>query len=106
MAITYLPFEPKSADNFTTELEGIGWQIYYRWNYTESAWYMDLSSVQTGDTVRGIKMVPGINILQPFALTELGWMYVVDTEGKEANPDYDGWGDRYKVLYIPKEDIV
>jgi len=105
MTIVYLPFKPEPADYFEAELEGIAWQIYYRWNGTDSAWYMDLSSVQTGTTLKGLKLVSGSNILRPHAVTELGKIFVVDTEGKETDPNFDDFGDRYKVLYVPLEDV-
>lgn len=105
MAVVYIPFVPKPADNFDTELEGISWQIFYRWNYTDRAWYMDLSSVETGTTLKGLKLVNGSNILKPHAVSELGKIFVVDTEGRQENPNYDDFGDRFKVLYIPLEDV-
>lgn len=105
MAVVYLPFDPDPAAFIEIELEGIAWQIYYRWNDTDAAWYMDLSSVQTGTTLKGLKLVGGSNILRPHAVTELGKILVVDTGGKQANPDFDNFGDRFKVLYIPLEDV-
>jgi hypothetical protein len=101
MAIVYIPFAPKYADYIEVQLENIAWQIYCRWNFIDNAWYMDLSSVQTGTTLKGLKLVSGKNVLRPHAVSELGQMWVVDTEGKFEDPNFDDWGDRFKLLYIP-----
>jgi hypothetical protein len=106
MAVEYIPFTPRYADNIETELEGIAWQIYYRWNFTDKAWYMDLSSAQTGTTLKGLKLVSGKNILRPHAVSELGQMWIVDTEGKLEDPDFDNFGDRFKLLYIPLGETI
>lgn len=105
MTVVYIPFTPKPAEHIETELEGIAWQIFYRWNYTDKAWYMDIGSVQTGTELKGLKLVSGSNILRPHAVSELGKIFVVDTEGKFADPNYDDFGDRFKVLYVPLEDV-
>lgn len=104
MAVEYIEFNPKFADNFETELEGVPWQFFYRWNLADKAWYTDMSSVQTGTVLKGLKLVGGSNILRPHAVSELGKIFVVDTEGKQENPTYEGLGDRFKVLYVPKAD--
>jgi hypothetical protein len=104
MAVEYIDFIPKYADNQETELEGIAWLIFYRWNTADKAWYMDLSSVETGTVLKGLKLVGGSNILRPHAVAELGKIFVVDTEGKQENPNYEDFGDRFKVLYVPKAD--
>jgi hypothetical protein len=106
MAIEYIPFTPKYADHFEIELEGIAWQIFYRWNFVAESWYMDLSSVQTGTTLKGLRLVSGRDILVPHAVSELGQMWIVDTEGKFEDPNFDDWGDRFKLLYVPKGETV
>lgn len=106
MAAQVIPLISRFADGIATELEGITWAISYRWNETYGAWFMDLSSVETGTTLLGLCLVGGSDILQPHAVTELGKMFVVDTEGKEQNPDFELLGDRYKLIYIPKADIL
>lgn len=106
MAAQIIALLPKYADDIETELEGITWAIFYRWNKTYGAWFMDLSSVETGTTLLGLCLVGGSNILQPHAVTELGMLFMVDTEGKEQNPDFELLGDRYKLIYIPKADVL
>lgn len=107
MAAKVIPLESRFADGFSTELEGAAWVIAYRWNASYGAWFMDLSSVEEGGTVLlGLCLVGGSDLLRPHAVTELGKMFVIDTEGKEENPDFELLGDRYKLIYIPKADVL
>jgi len=106
MPIEIIPFVPKYSDYLSISLEELAWTFHYRWSFTDNAWYSDLSSVESGTTLLGLKFMPGGNILRPHAVTELGGIFVVDTEGKFENPNYDDFGDRFKVLYVSKDLMV
>jgi hypothetical protein len=99
-----IPLEPDYAYPFNYVLEGLNVQFDVRWNFTDAAWYIDLEIIDTGTIVRGIKLVGGKNLLEQYAVTELGKIFMVDTEGQFADPDFDNIGDRYKLLYILKEN--
>jgi hypothetical protein len=65
---------------------------------------MDL--VGEGVDLKGLKLVGGVDLLFPHAVLELGQMFVLDLEGFKSDPDRDGFGDRFKVLYVPKENRI
>jgi hypothetical protein len=89
---------------FTTVLEGLNVQFKVRWNIVDLAWYIDLDIIETETLVKGIKLIGGIDLLKQYAITELGKMFIVDTEEKFQDPDFDLIGDRYKLIYILKEN--
>ncbi len=99
-----IPLVPDYAYDQNVFLEGLNIQLSLRWNFTDAAWYMDLAIVDTGTTIRGIKLVGGKNLLEQYAVTELGKLFMVDTELKFENPDFDNIGDRFKLLYVLKEN--
>jgi hypothetical protein len=109
MTAQIIPLEStpgKDAYEFGTELEGMACNIEYRWNATYGAWFFDLSVIETGTTLLGLCMLEGSDILRPHAVIELGRLFMVDTENKQQNPDFDNLGDRYKLIYIPKADLL
>lgn len=100
-----IPLVPDYAYDQNVILEGLNTKFSFRWNFTDNAWYMDIVIIDTGTTIRGIKLVGGKNLLEQYAVTELGKLFMVDTEEKFANPDFDNIGDRFKLLYILKENV-
>jgi len=99
-----IPLIPDYSYRFNSILEELNIQFYVRWNIVDAAWYMDLEIVETGTKVNGIKLIGGIDLLKQYAITELGKMFIVDTEEKFQEPDFDLIGDRYKLIYILKEN--
>lgn len=99
-----IPLIPDYDYDQNSFLEGLNVQFRFRWNFTDNAWYADLTIIDTGTILKGIKLIGGTELLRPYAVTELGKMYIVDTEGQFTEPNFDDIGDRFKLLYIPKEN--
>ncbi len=99
-----IPLTPDFSYFFTTVLEDLNVQFKVRWNIVDLAWYMDIDVIETETLIRGIKMIGGIDLLKQYAITELGKMFMVDTEEKFQDPDFDLIGDRYKLIYVLKEN--
>jgi hypothetical protein len=100
-----IPVDSEPYSSLDTNLDGAVYTITTRWNFTESAWYMDLFSVEQATMlVRGIKLVLGEDLLKPYALVELGEMFVVDTKEGDKDPTEESLGDRHQLFYILKEN--
>ena len=100
MAVLTIPVEPVPWTEFNIDLEeNTTVRFTIKWNDTDEAWYCNLTGVSFTLDLKGLKLVPSINLLQPFAVTELGALYVLDTEGRAEDPDFDNWGGRYILLY-------
>lgn len=95
---------PDYSYRFNTVLEELNILFYIRWNIVDLAWYMDLEIIETETIIKGIKLVGGVDLLKQYAIIELGKMFMVDTEEKFQNPDFELIGDRYKLIYVLKEN--
>lgn len=90
---------------FTITLEGNPYEFVIHWNETISAWYMNLRSItDSAIDFKGIRLVGGVNLLKPFAILELGALYMVDGEGLNEDPNYDDMGGRFRLYYVPTTD--
>lgn len=100
MATLEVPVTPTPSQQFTIDLDGQTVDISIRWNATAEQWVMDLVGVTFTTTLNGITLVTGVNVLAPYAVRELGQLWVVDLEEKNEEPDFDNFGDRYQLLYV------
>jgi hypothetical protein len=105
MAVQIIPLKAEPVWEFTYVLEGLVWQFCQQWSYSAQAWRLDMSSIETGTTLKRLTLAPGVNLLKPLAVSELGKLYMVDVEGKLTNPDFDNVGDRYKLEYVPLAEV-
>ncbi len=105
MAEQIIPTVADASYSIDADLDNNICVFDFHWNETDQAWYMNFSNLTEGYVLNGIKLMPGCSILEPYATPELGVLAIIDTEDKDSNPDFDGFGDRYKLIYIPLEDI-
>jgi len=84
---------------FQVALDGQVVDITLKWNVTASTWYMDLKGMTFDGQVRGVAVVGGCNLLAPYAITEIGGMYMIDLTGANTDPDFDNFGGRFALMY-------
>jgi len=99
MADLFLPTTNYPATEYQVTLDGQSYTIYTRWNETDEAWYMDIIGLTNSVLYRGIKIVGGVNLIGPFAILEMGSMYMIDLEEKYLDPDFATFGDRFRIMY-------
>jgi len=87
--------------NFKIDIEGNSYLFTKHWNVKAAAWYLDIEGISNTVDYKGIKLVTGVNLLKPYAIRELGALYMVDGEGEGLDPDYDNIGSRYFMYYVP-----
>jgi len=97
--------QPNASYNSQIDLEGETFTLRFKWNETDASWALNIIGVTTDTNVKGIKLVSGPNLLKPYALIELGGLYVLDVEGYQSDPDFDGFGDRYILYYVELADV-
>lgn len=101
-----IPLIPDYSYDVNTILEGLNVQFQnVRWNFTDNAWYTNLIIFEADITINGIKLVGGDDLLRQYAITELGKLFMVDVENKFEDPNFEQIGDRFKLLYILKENV-
>ena len=102
MTDLFLPTTNDPYTEYQITLDNQTYTITTRWNETDESWYMDIVG-QTNDVrYLGLKIVGGVNIIGPFAILEMGSMYMIDLAEKYEDPDFDLFGDRFRILYREK----
>lgn len=90
------------------QLEGVTYTLEFRWNVRASAWFMNILDAQGVNMIRaGLRLVTNFP-LWPYGAsrTPPGALIVVDTTGSgDADPDLDGLGDRWQLLYLTAAEI-
>lgn len=103
MANLIIPVTPDPYQQFTIDLDGETVDITIRFNATVQQWVMNFVGVTFSTTLNGIALVTGINLLGPFAIRELGQLWLIDTEEKNeepGDPEAADFGDRFQLIYV------
>lgn len=99
-----IPLTPDPDYKFQVEIEDETVELRVRWNLVEQAWYLDITGVSFTLELLGLKLVGGVDLLKPYAVVELGGLFIIDSEEKNQDPDFDGLGDRYRLIYVTKAE--
>ena len=91
--------DPRYA--FKIDLESNEYLFSLHWNVTAVAWYLNIAGISNTVDYKGIKLVTGVNLLKPYAIRELGALYMLDNDEEGLAPDYDNIGSRYEMYYVP-----
>lgn len=91
---------------FSVELEGITYQLVFRWNDRPQQWVIDV--LDGGGTalvqgVRGVIDVPLLLRFGPRADLPPGWLFLVDTTGQQLDATLDDLGSRVQLFYLPSD---
>lgn len=104
MAQTFeIPLDPE-AQKFAVPLGSNTYTMEIQFNDSNSTWFMDLYS-EDGLTplVRGIPMVTGVNLLEPFGYLGIGVeLYVQTDTDPNKMPTYENLGlDSHLYMVVP-----
>ena len=94
-----------SNSNYSIQctLDGAQYKLSFRWIENELAWYMDLGGLtDTTIAVHSIRLVGGVNLIEPYALVDLGELWLVDMSGAYSDPTYDNFETDFVLYYIEK----
>jgi hypothetical protein len=106
MAVLRLPVTNDFWYQFEVDLDGNTYQLSFSWNFTDSAWYMDLVGLTNTVDFTEIKITSGVDILSPFAIIELGQLFAIDLDNESLDPNQNDFGDRYQLLYVEKVSVI
>lgn len=93
-----------SADGnfyFVVELDGIEYQLYFKYNEREDAWYLDVSDTK-GNAIRsGMKMVVNFPFMRTCMVSERppGEFIALDTLTPPKDPGLADMDDRVVLVY-------
>jgi hypothetical protein len=88
-------------ENIVT-LAGNVYKFTYRWieTDTESAWYLDLAGLtNTSFSLNGIKLVGGVDLLEPYGVLDLNELWLVDTSGQNRDPGFENISTEFVLYY-------
>ena len=102
MATLNIPWEANPNQTFLIDLDSQTIRLRLYWNATTSTWYFDMEGITFDTILNGIAMVIGVDLLAPYAVRELGQMWIVDMDEKDTPPDFDQVGDRFQFLYVER----
>lgn len=84
----------------TVKVGSVMYALTIRWIESESAWYLDLKSTSTTDVdVKGIKLVGGVDLTEPFGLVGFGELWCVDLSGQSRDPGFDDISTDFVLLF-------
>lgn len=104
MSIYNIPLEANSNYDFTVTLEDLEWKFTINWNNEVEAWYCRLQGLTETDIDFNFKLVCGVDLIKPFAIIQLGQLFMVDIEEENADPDFDNIGTRFVLAYADKDE--
>ncbi len=89
------------------QLEDTTYTLEIRWNERAEAWFMAvLDSEGVGVLQAGLRLVTSTPLAAyTTGRQPRGAFVVVDSTGDEEEPDLDGMGDRWKLLYFSAAEL-
>jgi hypothetical protein len=116
-----LPVEQYPEQTFRMDFDGVPTTMRFYWSewdeslraiandiddgspVHEGCWYFDIATDEF--TVNGIPVVQGCDMLEPFAQSSLGGMFVVNLLDKPLDLTFETMGVNHLVLYVLKENL-
>jgi hypothetical protein len=103
-----IPLE-RETSNFDVQvtLEDVTYTLDFRWNVRLEAWFMNILDAEGVNVIRaGLRLVTGWPLnAYAAARTPPGAFLVIDTTGQEEEPDLDGLGDRWQLIYFTSTEL-
>jgi hypothetical protein len=92
----------------TVSLDGIDYQLQYKYNDRESFWYFNLLDTEDNPIKTGIKIVSNWPFLRNVVNTTRpgGELIGVDTRQPPLDPGFDDLGFAVKMGYIEEDELA
>jgi hypothetical protein len=100
MANRIIPVTTDPSQQFTIDLDGQTVDLSIRWNATAQQWVMDFNALTFTTVINGLVLVTGVDLLGPYAVREIGQLWLVDLEEKNEEPTLSNFGDRFQLMYV------
>lgn len=97
-----IPLQSNTNYLFRTDLDGASYEFKIRWNITNGGWFLNIKGVSNDVDYSSIRLSTGPNLLKPYAIRELGGLYILDVEELGTDPNFEELGSRYLLYYVAK----
>lgn len=91
-----IPVQPVPSQTFQATLGTQNCSITLQWMSTGLFASLSINGVPI---ISGKQCVDRVNLIRAAYLGFKGWIYFVDSTGKGCNPNYNGLGSRYLLVY-------
>jgi hypothetical protein len=86
--------------NYQVTLDINLYRFSFKWSVPELAWYLTIEGItDTTVNVNGIKLVGGVDLLEPFGLLDLGELWCVDMTTQRRDPEFDNVATDFLLYY-------
>lgn len=76
------------------------YRFTYRWIVSELAWYLDMDGITNPEfAYHGIKLVGGVDLVEPFGVLDFGQLWCVDLSGQNRDPEFDNIATEFVLWY-------
>ena len=101
-----LESNPYAVRNYP--LDGTIYNILTRWNGREAAWYLDILTQGGSPLITGLKVLPYVSLLRPYADPRLppSVLMAVNLDGSGERPTRGGLGSETRLYYLDSADIA
>lgn len=87
----------------STSLDGIPVTLRILYNDADEGFFVSILSTDSSIDVKGLRACTNSDMLDGLAFPELGKLFIFDSEKENIDPDYEGFGNRFVLGYLPKE---
>jgi len=101
-ALQIINLSPSYWSEPNTFLDGIPVEIRQTYNEIDGGYFLDILAADGSIDVKGLRIATNSDMLDGLALSELGRLFAIDLERKSADPDFDGLGTRFILVYLPR----
>jgi len=110
MTTTIIPTEEAAQDGIFFEsvsLDGVDYQLYFKYNSREGFWYFDLNDVEGNPIRTGIKVVVNYPLTFLCACPEkpAGELSCINTEDEPQDPGLNDLGLNALMAYLNEEGV-
>ena len=96
----------RSWSTFDVKIDDDSYRISVQWNSLALYWSMNIEGLTNDVRLTGLALVSGADLLSPFAILEMGRLFVADLELGNTDPDRDSLGKRHVVVYLSRGENV
>ena len=103
-----IPLQTSAYYTITVDLDNETFNLVFRFNGRESAWYMDICQVDNSVIAGGIKVVPNIDLSGRFRAvgSPKGSLMALGESEMADKPGRDDLGTRVKLYYLDEAELL
>lgn len=91
---------------FDMKIDSDSYRISVQWNSLGLYWSITIEGLTNDVLLYGLALLSGADLLAPFAILEMGKLFVVDLELGNTDPDRNSLGKRHVLVYMSRGENV